>query len=305
MGDAINKRLVIVAGKGGVGRTTVSAAMGLAAAKQGKRVLIAMCHVKEQLSHMLEVAPIGASINQVLPRIDAVNILPEAALREYGQLKIKIPLLYRAVFENKTVLGFLRATPGIEAWSMLGKVCYHVHQREQDHRFKYDLVILDAPATGHCLDMLRVPRVILDLVPSSLLRKDAEAAWELLQDSAQTAAVVVSWPEEMPVNEAIELQHGLEDELNINVTEVIANGVIKELFQPEERKRLTQLPQHGIAVPGKCVVQAAYRRSLRETEQVELLATLAKASTKPLVSLPRLVNADLKRAHLEELSTYF
>ncbi len=303
MGDELNRRFVIVAGKGGVGRTTLSAVLGLAAAKQGKRVLIAMCHVKEQLSHMLEVAPIGTDIVSILPGIDAVNMFPDAALKEYGKLKLEVPLVYRAVFENPSVMAFLRAAPGIDAWSMLGKVCYHVQEKGRDRRFRYDTVILDAPATGHCIEMLRVPRVIMDLAPAGLLRRDAEKALRLLQDKSQTAAVVVSWPEEMPVAEAIELQHGLEGELGVNVASVIVNGVTPELFTPDERSTfLTALPDdtHG---PGACLFRVAYRRSLRETEQAQLIDVLGRSMDKPRILIPLQPTAHLGRADLERLAS--
>ena len=305
MGDALNRRFVIVAGKGGVGRTTVAAALGLAALRQGKNVLIAMCHVKEQLSAMLGVPAIGTTVQTVLSGLDAVNMYPETALKEYGQLKLKIPLLYRAVFENKTVMAFLRATPGIDAWSMLGKACYHAMQTNRAHKPVYELVILDAPATGHCLDMLRVPRVLTEIAPAGLLRKDAEAAWQLLQDSRRTAAVVVSWPEEMPINEAIELQRTLRGELKIDVSDLIVNGVMAELFQAEERASFSQISQQAVASSAWCLFQSAHRRSLRETEQEELLRTLQASVPAPISHLPRLASSVLGRTDIEMLSTCF
>ncbi|MCB9666835.1 MAG: ArsA family ATPase [Myxococcales bacterium] len=302
MGDELNRRFLIVAGKGGVGRTTLSAMIGLAAAKQGKRVLIAMCHVKEQLSRMLEAAPIGPDIVSVLPGIDAVNMFPEAALKEYGKLKLKVPLVYRAVFENPSVMAFLRATPGIDAWSMLGKVCYHVQEKSRDRRDRYDMVILDAPATGHCLDMLRVPRVIMDLAPKGLLRRDAEKASLLLQDATQTAAIVVSWPEEMPIVEAIELTRGLEMELGVSVASVVVNGVMPELFSPDERAAMLQNPPADTDGSETCLRQVAYRRSLREREQVRLMGMLKHAIDKPHILIPLQPRAQLGRADLERLS---
>jgi anion-transporting ArsA/GET3 family ATPase len=305
MSDALNRRFVIVAGKGGVGRTTVSAALGLAAVRQGKTVLIAMCHVKEQLSAMLGVPAIGMSVKTVLPGLDAVNMFPETALKEYGQLKLKIPMLYRAVFENKTVMAFLRATPGIDAWSMLGKACYHAMQTTRAHGPRYDLVILDAPATGHCLDMLRVPRVITEIAPAGLLRKDAEAAWQLLQDPSRTTAVVVSWPEEMPINEAIELQRTLREELQIDVSELIVNGVMAELFQAQERVSFSQVAQQAVASSAWCLFQSAHRRGLRETEQAELLKTLQASVSVPISHLPRLASSVLGPTDIKMLSTCF
>ena len=88
---------------------------------------------------------------------------------------------------------------------MLGKAWWHTTEKRADGSFKYDVVILDAPATGHGLDMLRVPKVILDVVPPGLLRRDAERAWALFQDPKTCAIVLVTLPEEMPTTETIEL----------------------------------------------------------------------------------------------------
>ncbi|MDB4990313.1 MAG: Arsenical pump-driving ATPase, partial [Myxococcaceae bacterium] len=148
MPDLFNLRFITVVGKGGVGKTTVSTALALAAARRGKRVLIAMCNAKERVSQFLEVAPIGAYNQPVLPGIDAVNMVPKIALEEYGLMVLKVRALYRAIFENRLVAAFLRGTPGIEAWSMLGKAQFHAHEMMPDGRPRYDLVILDSPATG-------------------------------------------------------------------------------------------------------------------------------------------------------------
>ncbi|MDB4972087.1 MAG: Arsenical pump-driving ATPase, partial [Myxococcaceae bacterium] len=209
MSDLFNLRFITVVGKGGVGKTTVSTALALAAARRGKRVLIAMCNAKERVSQFLEVGPIGAYNQPILPGIDAVNMVPKVALEEYGLMVLKVRALYRAIFENRLVAAFLRGTPGIEAWSMLGKAQFHAHETLPDGRPRYDLVILDSPATGHGLEMLRVPRVLLEVAPPGLLRREAERAWDLFTDPVRSGVMVVTLPEEMPVSESVELYDAL------------------------------------------------------------------------------------------------
>src|SRR5688572_28218293 len=111
MTDLLNLRFVTVVGKGGVGKTTASVALALAAARRGKRVLIAMANAKERISDMLEVAPVGPQNQNILPGIDAVNIIPKYALEEYGVMVLKVRALYRAIFENRLVAAFLHGTP--------------------------------------------------------------------------------------------------------------------------------------------------------------------------------------------------
>src|SRR6185295_16911335 len=109
-------RFIVVVGKGGVGKTTASAALAIALAQQGRRVLVAMCNAKERLSYLMQTPPIGPQIRMIAPGIDAVNMEPGAALEEYGMMVLKLRALYKLVFENRLVASFLRGTPGIEAW---------------------------------------------------------------------------------------------------------------------------------------------------------------------------------------------
>ena len=172
MTDLLDRRMLFVVGKGGVGKTTVSAALALAAARRGKRVLVAMPNVQERLSHDFDVAPIGPEVVAVAPNIDAVNMTPQSALEEYGMMVLKVRALYNAIFGSKFVKAFLHGTPGIDAWAMLGKAFFHASPPSGEPA--YDLVIFDAPATGHALDMLRVPFVIHDVAPPGLLRREAD-----------------------------------------------------------------------------------------------------------------------------------
>lgn len=294
-------------GKGGVGKTTVGAAIAVAAAKKGKRVLFAMCNAKERLSYLLEVPPIGHDNVRTLPNLDAVNMTPAAALSEYGLMVLRSRTLYRAVFENDIVGGLLRGTPGMEAWSMLGKAYFHTKETRDDGSARYDLVIVDAPATGHGLEMLRVPRVITDVAPPGLLRREAEAAVDLFRDPVRSGVVLVTLAEDMPVNESLELHAAVTGELHLPVAGLVVNQVLPRLFSPKERdevsalaaKVLPETPLHGLAVAGRT-------RGARETIQEQSLAKLASALPHvPRTTLPMLFTPEFRRAQIEALAEPF
>lgn len=302
----LNLRFVTVVGKGGVGKTTVAAALAVAAAKRGKRVLIAMCNTKERISQLLEVPPIGATNQRVLPGIDAVNMSPKVALEEYGMMVLKVRALYRAIFENRLVSAFLRGTPGIEAWSMLGKAQFHAYETLPDGRPRYDMVILDSPATGHGLEMLRVPRVLLDVAPPGLLRREAERAWELFSDPKRAGALLVTLPEDMPASESIELYTALTEELKLPVAGLAINSVMPVLFNPSERAFLAQaVRETKTSDLTFSLIQAGRRRTERERVQTESIERLAKALPLHRYELPQLVVPEVKRAGVEQLAEAF
>ncbi|HEY1696396.1 MAG TPA: ArsA family ATPase [Polyangiaceae bacterium] len=275
MSTLADKRFVLVTGKGGVGKTTVCAAEALALAARGKRVLVAMCNAKERLSVMLGVPSIGADVVGVADNVWAVNMSPDKAIEEYGILVLHSRALYKTLFDNKYVRSFLRGVPGMQEWSMLGKAWWHTTERRPDGSSRFDVVILDAPATGHGLDMLRVPKVILDVVPPGLLRRDAERAWAMFQDPTTCAIVLVTLPEEMPTTETIELARAL-GELKLPIGRVVVNGVLPPLFSKEERAALEAARDLDPFVPGDAAILAGRDRSTRERVQAESLGRLSR-----------------------------
>jgi anion-transporting ArsA/GET3 family ATPase len=282
------KRFVLVTGKGGVGKTTVCAAEALALAAKGKRVLVALCNAKERLSVMLGGPPIGPRIALVAENVWAVNMRPDEALEEYGTLVLHSRALYRALFDNRYVRAFLRAVPGMQEWSMLGKAWWHTTEKRPDGSFKYDVVLLDAPATGHGLDMLRVPQVILEVVPPGLLRRDAERAMALLQDPRTCAVVLVTLPEEMPTTETIELARAL-TQLGLPIGRVVVNGVLPPLFSKEERAVLESTPPFQVRTPGDAAIAAGRDRATRERVQAESLERLSRGVAIEALFLPLLM----------------
>lgn len=275
MSTLADKRFVIVTGKGGVGKTTVCAAEALALATQGKRVLVAMCNAKERLSAMLASPPIGPDVTPVGKNVWAVNMLPEKALEEYGILVLRSRVVYKTLFDNAYVRTFLRAVPGMQEWTMLGKAWWHTTEKLPDGSFKYDVVILDAPATGHGLDMLRVPKVIIDVVPPGLLRRDAERAWALFKDGETCAIVLVTLPEEMPTTETIELATAL-TAMGLPIGRVVVNQVLPPIFSREERAALEAAPRHPARTPGDAALLAARDRATRERLQGESMGRLSR-----------------------------
>jgi len=299
--DLLDRRFLFVVGKGGVGKTTVATGLALAASRRGKKVLLAMVNCKERASQLLGTEPIGPDIVNIGDNLDAVNMTPDAALEEYGLMILKVRAIYNAVFKNKLVRAFLQGTPGLEAWSMLGKAFYHAcpPKGEPD----YDLVIVDAPATGHALDMLRVPFVIESVAPPGMLRRDAARAVDMFRDPERAGAVLVTLPEYMPANETLDLANALTDELQVPILQLVINRVLNVLFAEDERPVVESLPSElpegsdimGLAIAGK-------RRVLRETVQAKAVRKVCGHIDAPCSELPIYENLENDRAAVDALS---
>lgn len=299
--DLLDRRFLFVVGKGGVGKTTVATGLALAASRRGKKVLLALVNCQERVSRLLGTEPIGPEIRTIGENLDAVNMTPDAALEEYGLMILKVRAVYNAVFKNRLVRAFLKGTPGLEAWSMLGKAFYHAcpPRGEPD----YDLVIVDAPATGHALDMLRVPFVIESIAPPGILRRDAARAVDMFRDPERAGAVLVTLPEYMPASETIELADALSNELRVPILHLVINRVLSVLFAEKERPVLETLPAEigedstlwGLAMAGR-------RRVLRETVQARAVSRICGHIDAPCSELPHYDGLEKDTEAIEALS---
>lgn len=164
-------------GKGGVGRSAISAATALLAARRGRNVLICEVNARTKMAELL-----GASrehdeskITELLPRIHAVNLNPTDSMKEYVTNILKMETLYNVVFDNRVMRYFLRAVPGLQELVMLGKVWHHTLETDADGSPRFDTVILDAPATGHGVALLRIPQVVLETVPDGPMKRETMA----------------------------------------------------------------------------------------------------------------------------------
>jgi|RhiMethySRZTD1v2_1073278.scaffolds.fasta_scaffold08105_4 anion-transporting ArsA/GET3 family ATPase len=289
-------RFLFVTGKGGVGKSTACAALALALAARGKRVLVVTSGANERLSSLFGVSPLGTEVVAVGERLWATRITAESAMREYGQMILRSKVAYNAVFGNKYVKSFFNAVPGLNEWAVLGKAWYHSIEGRDEGQPRFDVVLFDAPATGHGLDMLRVPKVIVDIVPPGVLRRDAERAWTMFRDPTQSGVVVVTLPEDMPTNETAELFEALENELELPVALLVINQVIEQLFDNTERARLLLPRDYDRTAPGDEAVACGVRRAIREQIQAENLARL-NALGAETVRLPLLLgDADTPEA---------
>jgi anion-transporting ArsA/GET3 family ATPase len=242
----LDRRLLFVTGKGGVGKTTIAAALGQLAASHGRRTLLCEVDAKGNLAGAFETGPTKFEEREIAPGLWAMSMDTEASLKEYLRLQLKLPLLARMGPLARTFDFVANAAPGVKEILVVGKLCYEVRE---DH---YDLVVVDAPASGHIVAQLAAPAAIGDLVQVGKVRDQTGWMLDILRDPAQTGVVIVSTPEEMPVTETLELTERLRTETPVDVASVVVNRVLPELFtrSDEEVFRALREPAPVAALAG-------------------------------------------------------
>jgi anion-transporting ArsA/GET3 family ATPase len=288
----LDKRLLVVTGKGGVGKSTVAAAIALHTAQSGKRTLVCEINTSERVTAMLGKPPVGPEVKLLEENLWAVNVRPEESLREYALMVLKFKSVYRAVFENRLVRYFLRFIPSVAELVMLGKVLFHVKETVAGGGPRYDLVVMDAPATGHAVSFLSVPQVLMDTVPAGPLWNEARWMRDLLVDPKTTGAVLVSLPEEMPVNETIELETALRSKVKVKTDLVVLNGYFPPRFDERDLQALAGTP----------VLGAAKNHFDRAQLSLDSRSRLERAVAAPVVTVPRLFEEKLDRMALEKVA---
>lgn len=212
------RTFVIVSGKGGVGRTTIAALCGLALAERGKKVLVATTGHDDRLAWMLGARELGDSAQPVLPGLHIQRLSAPTCVREYGALVLRSNRLSKAVFDNRVVSRLMRAIPGLDDFSLVGKAWHDAFRGGV-----YDTVVFDGPATGHLLYTLGVPRAILQSIAPGPLTREAELMQSHLQDPARTSALLVGLPEEWPLTELGELSSALREQIGVHASAIFVN----------------------------------------------------------------------------------
>lgn len=294
--DLFEHRLIFVTGKGGVGKTTVAAALGLAAANAGLRTIVCELDARERLHSLFNVSTRGFEEVELVPDLHAIAIDPQHAIEEYLLLQIKVRPLYDMLFKNRVFDYFAAATPGLAELVTIGKVW----ELAQPDRLKkksvpYDLVIVDAPATGHALAMLEAPETFKRIARVGPIHRQAGYIQSFLHDPQTTAIVAVATAEEMPVNETLDLRAELRSRVGLDVSLGIVNALEPEFFSAKEIAGLKKLDSLA-------PLDAAILQSERETRQQEQYVRLAADLKRPLIDLPFLYEKSIGRAELGELA---
>jgi anion-transporting ArsA/GET3 family ATPase len=283
----LERRVVFLSGKGGVGKSVVGAALALAARERGKRVLLVEIEAPLEAARYLGAPPVGPVETEVLPGLFTVNLNPDRVMEEYVQHTVHVRLLARKILDSPIYQRFFAAAPGLPELMLLGKVMV-LEQAARRGKPLYDLILVDAPATGHGLAFLKVPLAASDAIPVGPVGNNARRILSLLRDARKTALAIVTLPEEMAAIEAVQFHRLAVDEVGIAPAAVFLNACHERRFSDAEEAEILRLGAEGAGgrlgrgVPLSGALVAA-RHQIR----------LRRALPLPLVSLPFLYQEEI------------
>jgi anion-transporting ArsA/GET3 family ATPase len=297
----LDKRLVLVTGKGGVGKTTVAAALGLAAARRGKRTVLCEVAEQERLAAIFGASEIGHSEVELAPGLFAISVDPERAKEEWLGYQLGSGTLAGVLGGSRIFQYLTAAAPGLSELVTIGKVWDLAQLERRTGGSVFDLAIVDAPATGHGLAMLRAPRTFVGVAKVGPIARQAATIDAFLRDDASTGVLVTALPEEMPVNETIEFERSLRDELGMGVDAIVVNALHPQRFSAAEARTLESLD--GRAGPAaRAALRAALSEHRRARAEHAQLRRLRRAAEAPVATLPRIFEPELGIDELERLS---
>jgi anion-transporting ArsA/GET3 family ATPase len=309
----LDKRLLFVTGKGGVGKSTVAIALGLLAARRGLRTIVAELASQERVQGLfIDEAPRSGAADkssiareqfrelELAPGLFTISIDPQQAMEEY--LRVKAGTIGQALGSSRLFQAFAMATPGMRELLSIGKV-WELAQLNRRTRggAPYDLVIVDAPATGHGVGLLRTPRTFADIARVGPIAHQGRTIADTIADSEFTGVIAVATPEEMPVNETMTLADELaRDQLPLDL--VIVNALYPARFEPGEIAELGAALTKTRSALARSALRAALSEHARAATQREQRDRLRGGVDTRLVELPYLFADEVGLTQLEVLA---
>jgi anion-transporting ArsA/GET3 family ATPase len=302
MQSLFDRKLIVVTGKGGVGKTTIAAALGLAAAHSGRRTIVVEVGEESRLAALFQTQPPSPGAEMALQeRLSVVSIDPDRALLEWLQA-LGGRVSGRVLASSGTFQYFAAAAPGAKELVSMVKIWQLTREGARKRRGGYDLVVLDAPATGHALGLLGSPQTFGAIARVGPIAGHTRQVSELLADPRRSAYVAIALASEMAVTETLELQDGLQRQLARNLSAVVVNGLLPKRFSTAELAEIAAVGDDARASAlAHAAVHAATSVHERARFQQNQLARLRRRNFE-VVGVPFVWNTELDLTAVEEIA---
>ncbi len=294
--ESLKKPLILIEGKGGVGKTSVATALGLALAREGRRVLVLELSAKGHVPVVFGKEPSDSAPVEVRPGLFAQTLVPERCLEEYALIKLHFRALYKLIFKNPIIRALMRMVPAMDELLVIGKI-EHLH-RSGD----WDHVIVDAPVTGEGILLFMLPRVITEAVGSGPLHDDAARIRALLEDPQQTVMHIVTLAEEMPAEETEQLHEAIVEQVGLPLGLLIVDRLYPPTLGSRERDLLSGATSERSEACLKDLRDVLGFMARRREQQDRYLARLSQRVPLEQRQLPEVFSAVDEREVIEALA---
>ena len=302
MPSILDRQMVFVTGKGGVGKSTVAGALGIAAAARGRRTIVCEVGAQDRLARAYGRNSAPGEEIELADGLSSTSIDPHEALGEWLTNQLGSRAVARPLMNSTTFQYFVAAAPGAREIVTMAKVWELVQsERWRKQARGYELAIVDAPASGHGVGMLMTARTVADAARVGPIASQANRVRDLLEDPRRSGYLAVALAEEMPVTETIELQGRLRAQLGRAIEAVVVNGLYPRRFTKADVDRVVATAGRNGAL-GRAAARAARFEARHASDQQAQLRRLRKAAEGDVVTLPFLFEPELDRADLEGLA---
>jgi anion-transporting ArsA/GET3 family ATPase len=296
----LDRRLIFVTGKGGVGKTTVATALGLLGARRGLRTIVVELASQDRMARAFEHEVEQFREVELAPRLFTISIDPQHSMEEY--LRLKAGPMGGLLSSSKLFQAFAMATPGMRELLSIGKIWELAQLRRKTRgAAPYDLVVVDAPATGHGVGILKTPRTFAEIARVGPIAAQGREIAATIANRKFTALVAVALPEEMPVNETMSLNDALIKE-HLELDRVVLNALYPERFDAAQTAALEAALPDASSSLGRVALRAALSEHARAIGQREQGARLAEVFAGRIAELPFVFADHLGLPELERLA---
>lgn len=298
------RRLIFVVGKGGVGRTTVAITLAMAAAARGKTAGVLELYGNDQVPRRMGLPGRAYEPREIAPGVHTQSLTPNECLDDFGKQKLKVGALVRVLFHNRVFRAFVDAVPGLHDIFQLGKV-NALATEPAPHDIPYDLIVIDAPATGHGLTLLQASKSMREMVGGGLVADEAQLIEDLLHDPTRTGLILVTLPDELPVNESLELVEGLGEHKDQLIAAVV--NQVRDLDHPGAetwqavRDALAAEGQHALAQVGDDLIALGERQE-RAVDRLRTGLPEVLGRPIPILTQARVEPRELAASDLDDLA---
>jgi anion-transporting ArsA/GET3 family ATPase len=300
------RRLIFVMGKGGVGKTTVSVLLGRATSRQRKKTLLVELGDSDAMGGVFSRGSLPEEPILLAENLWGARVNPKAELEAYTRAHINSSLIASRITRSRLFDYLFAATPGLKEVMSLGRIWRWVQAVDRDSHSLFDLIIVDSPATGHGLSLLRLPRQLVQMIRMGPIASQINELQNLLQDPKKTCMALVTLPEELPVIETIEFYKSTESALNIPVHVAFINSVWPASYTTDDIESINLLSKHLRSESSKSTVlilsDAAIRHIEKRVLQEKYISLINSTISCPVAEIPFYFTNDLSLDDIDRMS---